>query len=80
MTDFKWRHFAADIILHVMRRYCKYSIRYRALYQPALILTLRPHLVMAGLDPAIHAFRCAPRDGVRGEVRLINRQFGIYGA
>jgi transposase-like protein len=29
MTDFKWRHFAGDIILHGVRWYCKYGISYR---------------------------------------------------
>jgi transposase, IS6 family len=31
MRDFKWRHFAGDIILHCVRWYCKYGISYRDL-------------------------------------------------
>jgi transposase, IS6 family len=31
MSDFKWRHFAGDIILHCVRWYCKYGISYREL-------------------------------------------------
>jgi transposase-like protein len=31
MNDFKWRHFAGDIILHCVRWYCKYGISYREL-------------------------------------------------
>jgi transposase, IS6 family len=31
MSDFKWRHFAGDIILHCVRWYCKYGISYRDL-------------------------------------------------
>ncbi len=31
MTDFKWRHFAGDSILHGVRWYCKYGISYRDL-------------------------------------------------
>ena len=33
MTDFKWRHFAGDIILHGVRWYCKYGISYRDLQE-----------------------------------------------
>jgi transposase, IS6 family len=31
MRDFKWRHFAGDIILHCVRWYCKYGISHREL-------------------------------------------------
>lgn len=31
MSDFKWRHFAGDIILPCVRWYCKYGISYREL-------------------------------------------------
>lgn len=31
MSDFKWRHFAGDIILNCVRWYCKYGISYREL-------------------------------------------------
>ena len=31
MSDFKWRHFAGDIILQCVRWYCKYGISYREL-------------------------------------------------
>ena len=31
MSDFKWRHFAGDIILGCVRWYCKYGISYREL-------------------------------------------------
>ena len=31
MDDFKWRHFAGDVILHGVRWYCKYGITYRDL-------------------------------------------------
>ncbi len=31
MADFKWRHFAGEIILHGVRWYCKYGISYRDL-------------------------------------------------
>ncbi len=31
MTDFKWRHFAGEVILHGVRWYCKYGISYRDL-------------------------------------------------
>jgi len=29
MSDFKWRHFAGEVILHGVRWYCKYGISYR---------------------------------------------------
>jgi hypothetical protein len=43
-------------------KYCSLmeNLRPYKLYQPALILTLRPPYLMAGLNPAIRAFRCAP--------------------
>jgi transposase-like protein len=31
VSDFKWRHFAGDIILHCVRWYCKYGVSYRDL-------------------------------------------------
>ena len=31
MSDFKWRHFAGDIILYCVRWHCKYGISYRDL-------------------------------------------------
>ena len=31
MNDFRWRHFAGDIILHCVRWYCKCGISYRDL-------------------------------------------------
>lgn len=31
MDDFKWRHFAGEVILHGVRWYCKYGISYRDL-------------------------------------------------
>lgn len=30
-SDFKWRHFQAEIILQCVRWYCKYGISYRDL-------------------------------------------------
>jgi transposase-like protein len=33
MSDFKWRHFAGEIILLAVRWYCRYGISYRNLEQ-----------------------------------------------
>jgi len=33
MSDFKWRHFAGEIILWAVRWYCRYEISYRDLEQ-----------------------------------------------
>lgn len=29
MSDFKWRHFDREVILWVVRRFCRYGISYR---------------------------------------------------
>ncbi len=78
MGDFKWRHFRGEMmILWAVRWYCKYGISYRELEEmKTAYATIKGFEVMRALKQG-QARPWRYQEGIVGEVRLIERNFGL---